>query len=352
MKIGMISGHACIRVQKEALALIEKRHKIYHVAGKIPSYAEVYESFMLCTDLDQYIESIKLLSKEVDVFHAHNEPSWFVNIIKEHSGVPVILDVHDSYLARITPDEEEALKKQGEKPARILTEERNNFQLADGLVFPGEKFGNLVRKEFNLQQPSLILPSYLPRKLYKYDGREWLGGLLYEGRVDLKAETTGRLHGFRYADYENLARKTHEIGIDLHFYVTRKDKPFMDVYDDISYVHEPRTFDQLLKSISRHDWGLVGNLEYTPDWDIAFPNKLFDYIAACVPVVAINAAAVAEFLLKHDIGIVVESMEELAKRWNEHERCRKNLMKLRQNFTMDAHIHELEELYRGVIGRN
>jgi glycosyltransferase involved in cell wall biosynthesis len=353
MKIVMVSGHACIRVQKMALVLVEKRHKLYHVAGKVPNYAEAYESFMVCSDLDQYIQSIKLLAKEVDIFHAHNEPSWFVNIIKEHCDTPVILDVHDSYLARITPEEEDRMKAEGKKVSRIITEERNNFQLADGLVFPGERFGNLIKKEFYLQQPSITLPSYLPRKLFKYDGREWLGGLVYEGRVDLKKETEkGNNHGFRYAVYEDLAKETKRINMDFHLYVTRQDKPFMDVYDELSFVHAPRSFDQLIKSISRHDWGLVGNLEYTPEWDIAFPNKLFDYMAACVPVVAINAGAVGEFLLKNDIGIVVKSIEELANRWPEHERCRKNLMKLRQKFSMDAHIHELEELYDGVIGRN
>lgn len=349
----MVSGHACIRVQKMALALVEKRHKVYHVAGKMPSYVENYESFMLCTHLDQYIEGIKLLADKVDIFHAHNEPSWFVNMIKEHCNVPVILDVHDSYLARMTSEEEDYLKSQGKDVYRVLTEERNNFQLADGLVFPGEKFGNMIRSEFKLNQPYLILPSYLPRKLYKYDTYEWLGGIVYEGRVDLTEENEkDNNHGFRYANYERFAQKAHEQGIDFHIYANRKDEKFLNTYKDIAYVHEPKPFDKLLKSIGKHDWGLVGNLDYTPEWNVAFPNKLFDYIGACVPIVAMKADSVAKFITEHDIGIEVESMEELRDRWHEHTRCRKNLMRIRQELSMDAHIDKLEKLYETVISKD
>jgi len=350
MNIGMISGHACIRVQKETLALVEKRHKIFQIAGKIPGYAEAYESFMVCNNLDQYIESIKLLAPRVDIFHAHNEPSWFVNIIKEHCDVPVIMDVHDSYLARITPDEEDNLRSEGKKVNRIITEERNNFQLADGLVFPGKKFGDLVRSEFKLRQPSIVLPSYIPRKLYKYDTHEWLGGITYEGRVDLSEETEkGNNYGFRYAVYEDFAEKLKATGRQFHLYVTRRDDKFKKVFEDTAFVHEPKAFDQLIKCLGRHDWGLVGNSDYTPEWDIAFPNKLFDYIAACTPIVVMNASASAEFVLEHDIGIVVKDVRELTERWQEHERCRANLMIKRQQFTMDNHIHSLECLYEKVL---
>ena len=293
MKIGMISGHACIRVQKMAMALVENGHKLYHISGKMPTYSEVYDNYFLCNNLDQYVESIKILSKQVDIFHAHNEPSWFVNIVKEHCDTPIILDVHDSYLARITPEEEDKLRAEGKDVSRVITEERNNFQLADGLVFPGERFGALVKNEFRLEQPSIILPSYLPRKLFKYDTREWLGGLVYEGRVDIKEDIEkGNNYGFRYADYEDFAKKAQELKIDFHLYVTRRDEAFKKVYGDIAMVNEPKAFDDLLKSIGRHDWGLVGNIGFTPEWDIAFPNKLFEYIATCVPIVAMNASAV------------------------------------------------------------
>jgi hypothetical protein len=119
----------------------------------------------------------------------------------------------------------------------------------------------------------------------------------------------------------------------------------MDVYDEITYVHKPEPISELIKHLTKHDWGLVGNLTPTPEWDIAFPNKLFEYLAASVPVVAINAKECSKFIKKHGVGMTVKSLDELKDRWSEHRKCRENVIKKRQKFTMDNNIKPLEELY-------
>jgi len=336
---------------KEAIPLVERGHTVHMIAQKIPSHVERMSSFCLSSDVGQLIEAVKVYSDSVDLWHVHNEPSYYVTLLKEHSDKPVVLDVHDSYLARLTPEEWEQLMDAGQKPIRITTEERNNFQLADALVFPSKPFGDLIREEFKLTQPHLVLPSYVPRWMYQYAGREWLGGLTYEGKVDLGSEvgTVRGAHGFKYADYEALAREAHRIGMDFHLYTVREDEPFKAIYKDISYIHEPRGIDRLLRSLTRHDWGLVGNLMPTREWEVAFPNKLFEYIAAGVPVVAINAAECSRFIEEHGVGITVGSLEELASRWSEHTEIRKRLIGCRQKFTMENRIQELEQLYREVL---
>jgi len=106
--------------------------------------------------------------------------------------------------------------------------------------------------------------------------------------------------------------------------------------------------DRLAKCLGSHDWGLVGNLHPHEEWRNALPNKLFDYMAGCTPVVAMNAEHSAEWILKYDIGIVVDSLEELGQRWREHREKRKNVIRQRRLFEMENHIHELEALYREV----
>jgi glycosyltransferase involved in cell wall biosynthesis len=351
MNIVKISGHACIRVQKMALPLIEKGHNVHLIAQKMPMFFEEYNTFTHAAGVKNYVEAVKIFAETADIFHVHNEPSWFVTLVKEHTDKPVIIDVHDSWLARTTEEEEKELRAKGKNVSRVYSEERNNFQLADGLVFPSKSFADIVRSTFKLEQPYRILPSYLPRRFYRYNGDQYMGGLVYEGRVDLKEdiEKDDKLHGFRYCDYEKLAKATHKMGMDFHIYTTRNDDKFKAVYEDISFRHEPRHLEELLKSLTRHDWGLVGNVFHTPEWEVAFPNKLFEYMAAGVPIVAINAKECGKFVKKHKIGIEVKSLEELGKRWAEHRECRKNLVKVRQKFSMDANIHELESLYKEVL---
>lgn len=348
LNIVMVSAHACIRCQKEAIPLIERGHTVHMIAQKVPSFYEQYASFMLCNDLGQYMEAIKLHARagKVDVFHAQNEPSWFVSMIKEVCDVPVILDVHDSYLARSTPEQATEALDAGEKHIRVMVEERNNCQLADALVFPGDDFRNVVTSEFALKQPALTLPSYVPQRFYQYSGRDWHGGLLYEGKVNLPSETKGVSKGFEYCDYTEVAERTATLGMDFHLYAGRQDAPFKKHYDGKAFIHSALAYPELMQSIGRHDWGLVGNTKKTSEWEVAMPNKLFEYMATGVPIVSMNASNCSKFLEETGMGISVEGPEELAERWGEHRETRKRVFKERQKWSMNAQIHNLENFYR------
>lgn len=351
MKIVKVANHACVRVQKMAIPLIQKGHEVHLIAHALPTYGEYYKTINVCANLDQMANAIDRFA-DADIFHCHNEPSYFVTLIKERfPDKPVILDVHDSYAARMTSEEYDKLMDAGNYVIRLTAEERNNFQLADGLVFPGESFADIVKGEFKLEQPFIILPSMLPKSWYRYNMREYLGGLLYEGRVNTKAECeeAANMWGFKYCEYEDLAKKAHELEMDFHLYTIRKEKEFRSIYKDIAILHEPCNMKDLVKNIARHDWGLVGNVHHSTEWEVAFPNKMFEYIAACVPVVAINAKACGDFLEKEGIGISVSSLEELAARWAEHRTVRQTLIKKRLKYSMDAHIGELEGLYAKFI---
>lgn len=348
----MVAGHCCIRVHKMAIPLIEKGHNVHLVGMRVPNFWEQYKTFTLCTDVEQMLESLKIYARsDVDVFHCHNEPSWFVTALKEITDKPVILDVHDSYLARSTPEQATEALDRGDNHVRVLVEERNNFQLADGLVFPGESFKELVCGEFGITQPTLTLPSYVPGRFFQYSGRDWHGGLVYEGKVNTPDETKGTSKGFEYCDYTDVAQQTQKLGMDFHLYSGRTDEKFKKHYGEIAFIHKPLEYDELMLSLTRHDWGLVGNTKKTSEWDVAMPNKLFEYLAAGVPVVAMNASASSKFLEDNGLGISVDGPEELAKRWSEHRGIRANVIRSRKNWSMNAHIHELEGFYKGFCAR-
>jgi hypothetical protein len=347
LKIAMVASHCCIRVQKMAIPLIERGHNVHLIGMKVPSLHEQYKTFSLCADIGQMIETLKLYaaSSEIDIFHCHNEPSWFVSMLKEITEKPVILDVHDSYLARSTQEAATEALENGENHIRVVVEERNNFQMADALVFPGDDFRALVTGEFGLDQPALTLPSYVPSRFYQYSGRDWHGGLVYEGKVNLPEETKGASKGFEYCDYTDVADRSATLGLDFHLYAGRHDEKFRKHYAEKAFIHKPLQYEELMSSIGRHDWGLVGNTKKTSEWEVAMPNKLFEYVATGVPVVAMNAANCSRLLEETGMGITVSGPEELAERWAEHRDRRKNVIKQRQAWSMNAHIHKLENFY-------
>lgn len=346
----MLSSHACVRVQKMALPLIALGHKVHMAANKFPPFWENYATFTMCGDFEHYSNAVKLLEPHVDIFHAHNEPSWFVTMIKENTNKPVILDVHDTFLTRMTPEDWAKKCEEGHFVPRVTIEERNNFQLADGLNFVSEPVRDVVLDEFQIDNPLVhVLPSYVPRSMYQYRGREWLGGLVYEGKVTTSKHTVGAHEGFRYCDYEELATQTRDIGMDLHLYPGKRDDHFMKVYGELAHIHDALHYDKLLEHITRHDWGLVGNSFHTPQWEKTSPNKLFEYAASGVPTVAINAKWCEDFVKEHEIGISVSSVSELAERWGEHRDMRRKVVKNRQSLAMEEHIGGLVKFYEEVL---
>jgi len=326
-------------------------NEVHLIAKKQVGFSEFYKTFIHYSDIGQCIEGIKL-HPDADIFHCHNEPSWFVSAVKEvFPNKPVVLDVHDTFLTRSTSEEADEAMSKGLPHVRVTTEERNNFQLADALVFVSDAVRDATVEEFDLKQKKIVLPSYVPATLFQYHTKEWMGGLVYEGRVTLPEENQGlNLNtGAYYCDYQQVAGAAKEIGIDFHVYAGREDEAFKKAYSEISFIHPGYDFRNLLRQISRHDWGLVGNLINSPQWNMTLPNKLFDYMASGIPSVCINASSSSEVVEGRKIGITVASLPELAERWSEHRECRNNLWKVRKGLSMEANIGSLVELYKGLL---
>lgn len=350
MKIVMLTRHCCFRVLKEAIPLMERGHEVHLITNKLSQGSERLASTISYQDTDQLYAAIKMHA-DADVFHCHNEPSWFVTMIKDvNQRIPVVLDIHDSHLLRKTAEEDDAEQQENPESFRVAIDERNNFQLADGIVYVCDPMKRIVGGEFDLQQPSVVLPSYVPKGFYRIDFDRWVGGLVYEGRIDVNDELPKKWASFfRYSDYLELGAKCKEIGMDFHIYTPRENEDVRGRYEKVAIMHEPQKIDRLIKKLGGHDWGLVGNIRPHTEWKNALPNKLFEYLAACLPVVSINAEESSRVVDEYGVGITVSSLEELASRWQEHRECRKNVVKHRMRFTMDSHIHVVEELYKKVI---
>lgn len=354
LKIVMVANHCCVRVPKMAIPLINRGHEVHLITARMRNLDEFYASVLYYTDQDQLYNSIKL-HKDADIFHVHNEPSWYVTAIKDVLGdVPVVLDVHDSMLVRfnLETDKPDLTPKDPYKKVVIISaDERNNFQLADALVFPSAPMSKHVRDVFDLKQPNLVLYSMLPKGWGKIDSYEFLGGITYEGRVDLpyEIESGKELPCFAYADFTELADQLKEKGIPLFLYMADPSKEKREHYRGKALWGGEHPLDVLLTKLGRHDWGFCGHTREFEIHKYAMCNKLFEYVAAGVPVIAMNAPCMGKFVEKHGLGIQVKSIDELAERWQESRELRKSVVLNRHKWWMENHIERLEKLYRQVL---
>jgi hypothetical protein len=190
------------------------------------------------------------------------------------------------------------------------------------------------------------LPSYCPKEFYQYQFEAWRGGIVYQGRVDIKSKLDNvNFRGFQYCQYEDMADAFKEHGVDFHIYSPGNVEKKVELFKDRAIYNGSFPYLELLRKIGAHDWGLVGNIHKTNQWDIAEPNKLYEYIAACVPVCVMNASNSANIVRNLDVGIVVESVLELTERWKEHREKRINLIKIRDKLSMENNINKLEVFY-------
>lgn len=326
MKIVFVGNHCCIRLTKEAMAL-GKKHDLHIIGFNKPATLEYVKTFVHCQSKDHLKEAIKL-HDDADIIHVHNEPNWLVPVIREVYSGPLILDVHDSMAYR------------SDKPEHVNNVmERTAFDLCDGMVLVSEKCAEITKTN----KPSCILPSFINEEFMSSREHFWVGGAVYQGL--LSTDKTPEV--MQYANYKRMEEEFDRIGVPLHLYSPKRSE--WDWYYKKAIIEEPLPFNVLIKTLGQFDWGVLGNIDIYKDWQVAFPNKLFDYMAAGIPIVAFNAEAAGTFVEKHGIGIHVKSADEFLERYEERQKCQSNVFRKRQQWTMENQIHVVEDLYKKVI---
>jgi len=341
MKIVMITGLGNGMMLKYSLPLMSSGHEVHLLTNKIGIGLEAMSSVTLYQTMGQLYGAIESLS-DADIFHVHNEPSYPVTAVKEVWGdkKPVILNLNDTNLTRLHPDSNDS--------RRMHVDERNNFELADGVVYINGTTQEIVEKTYAMTEHTLVMPLYIPERYFGLDFGELKGGLVYGGRVSIANEDTPERDFFQHQNYLDLAVEANNNGIPFHVFSPRKKKQVRDLYKTVCYMHNPLPVQQYIRAMGSYDWGLVGNLTETEFWKYATTNKFFEYIAACVPIVSFNTGVCADIINKYGIGICVDSMAELKARWGEHTECRNKLIKVRRNFALEKHLHKLINLYEEV----
>lgn len=329
MKIVEVAHHCCVRVLKQASALLDRGHAVHLIAKRLPLTPDFTTSSHFAT-VGQLRESLRL-HRDADIIHIHNEPSWMLMVAKEIlPNVPVVLDIHDAMVFRSTDVKYKS------------AEERLTFDWADGLVFVSEKCRQIIKPK----QSFCVLPSYVNEQYYEFNSWQWIGGVTYEGKVDTPTDKSF----MQYCNYVDVCKGFKKAGIPFHVYAPGgSNEKKKKCYQSICHLCAPLPYDILIRTLGCHDWGLCGNLKKYREWDLAMPNKLFEYLAGGIPIIALNCGEVAKFVRKHKVGIVVKSIEEIKDRWDERVECQKNVFLKRFDFTMERHIGILENFYKELI---
>jgi glycosyltransferase involved in cell wall biosynthesis len=110
---------------------------------------------------------------------------------------------------------------------------------------------------------------------------------------------------------------------------------------------------KLLRQLTRYDYGWAG-LNATRNREhlgIALPNKVVEYVACGLPVLAFPHEAIKYFIERNRVGIVGKSVGDIARQLAELDpsELRSNLEKCSQSVIIEEKIGQLIDFYRQLV---
>jgi len=338
LKVVALSWACCIRVIKESVELMKAGHNIHFMQGQIrhPSFNDVMVTSSMYNDamtLAAKFVAYENTHGAVDIVHVHNEPSWMATCIKKaFPKKKVVLDVHDLQFIR------------GENGKWGIDEE-DALKAADAFIFPSKTYQEKMQQYLE-GKPSEVVYSMCNTEVMPKFFYPKVEGLCYQGGITF--DNTGP----DYCDYREMAKFLNGNGIP--FYIYGANTMYHGYYYALgSICMQMFDYTPLLQQMTRQKWGYLGSQkEGNHQWDSAVPNKLFEYLAAGVIPIGSHAKEAEEYVRENDIGVVCNSLEEVAETVRNplmYEIFAKKIMEKRGQFTMDTQLKKIENLYKKII---
>lgn len=334
VKLLMLSDHCCIRVIKQALALETAGHSVLHLCRRVAN-ADMEPALSAVSkwrNRDELTTKLQAAGKAVDLIHVHNEPSELVTIARAACPLaPIVFDCHDLDACR------------GDM---CNIEEHKAFAACDAAIFPSDEYADRAAWWFKHGRPSRRVYSLLTEAMQtQITTATHLGGLVYAGSTSYQQ--------YSYTDYRGLANSLHESQVPFTV-IQASNENTMEYVEAGAHVLGPLPYMAMLSELTRFDYGLCAGGRPGAQWNRTVPNKLWECVAAGIPVVCWQADATARIVEKLGIGEVLAGPESLtlatwAKLLARRETYRRNVETARTELSMDKQVPDIESLYAETI---
>lgn len=340
MKVLFLQNSPCIRNYKYAKALAKKGILISlaytekSLSQRYPGLSDsVFEKLYHITDLKQLWD----ISSQFDLIHSHNEPDT-LTVAALASGIPVIHDTHDliSLRDRTKPETAyfEGIANRGAH-GRIYS---TPYQMNKAKQFYGVKGSSQVIYNYISldDKPKAFLP-----KLSEKDGKVHI---VYEGG----------LGGAAHRKFTNIFIDLALQGFMVHIYpATFSDKiqKTFEPYPNIFY-NKPVSPEILMTKMTQFDYGIIPwnvieeNREFL---DSTIANKLFEYLAAGLPVFTSDVESYRIYFSSHPYGMIFYDAVDLKQKLPLMEMIKKQTDFSQLVFSYEDQSDRIIEYYEQVI---
>lgn len=264
-----------------------------------------------------------------DVIHAHNEPNWIIGAALVSHVAPVVFDVHDLDLVRYS-------HHAAMTDARVNAE-RQLVEQSHAVIVPCKGYADVLDR-------GTVIYS-LAEKRYVDFGEPDCDGLLLMGHVSV-----GATHA-PWLDYRAVGKRFAAAGYPL--YVQYGGRGGMTTENSRAVILQPCPYDDMMARLGHWRWGLVAGGVPCAQWNVAMPNKLFEYMARGVVPVVLWADEAADYVEKHGCGVVIASPEKARQRltMSAWKKCRAAMERMRDQLAMESQASKLAGVYEEAIAK-
>jgi hypothetical protein len=292
----------------------------------------IYKSIRIWStpsQLEKYMEE-----SNADIIWCHNEPD-LMTVLAHSPNVKrdrmIIHDCHD--LPTLHPEYT--------KNEEVNEQEMISMTKSDMVFVPTQDYVDITEKKYGRKEGVHVLYSCAPSAFFPNADMPRVNGMLYCGQINVPSMGS-RL---AYRDVVPLFRYLTALGIASHIYYTT---PNIDVTPYITAgacTYGVLKMWAAIQQYTRYDYGFVGSNVECEEIKICMPNKLFDCMAAGIPLICLNADTAGKFCIDNDIGISVNGLSALQNvPWGDvsmWERMRKNVREIRREYTMENQLKKL-----------
>jgi hypothetical protein len=278
---------------------------------------------------------------DADIIWCHNEPDLMTQLACEPSVKRDRLVIHDCHdLPTLHPEHD--------KNAEINSQEKLASEESDWVFVPTPDYVERIEKKYPKTKGRVkVLYSCAPEVYFPRQDFPYVNGMLYCGQVNVP-EMKSQLH---YRNVQPLFHKLTSLGVASHIYNTTPNINMMPYTMAGACTYGTLRMYAAIDQYTRYDYGFVGSSVDCEEIQICMPNKLFDCMAAGIPVINLNSGTSGKFSEDLGIGLNIQGLNNLdsvpwinpitgenREFWDEK---RKRVREVRWEYTMEKQLTKI-----------
>ncbi|MFH0734105.1 MAG: glycosyltransferase [bacterium] len=340
LNILFVQQYAGIRCYKYAKALQKKGHKVtllYSNSKPSEFYKNLSDDvFEDCIKMNNIKELWQYIDN-YDIIHCHNEPDFYT-VSALVCDKPVIHDTADLISLRDVENPNtaffEALANRGAS-GRIYSTPYQQAE-ADALYSPITKslvFYNYISED---DTPKRFLD-----KLSSFDNNIHI---VYQGSISL----------YKHRNFIDIFTSIADNNTHIHIYPSRLDEELKNFFSQFPNIHyyNPLSPTEIMTEMTKYDIGIIPwNLELGQKrfLDTTIANKLFEYLAAGLPVLTSSVESYEDYFAQNKVGVTFEKINEIPAKISQLIKLKETTDFTKYAITYESKIYLLEEFYFNLI---